>query len=766
MMDTAPSTEMLAVHLDLHLDPSGVLRVSLGEPGRVRAEGWLAADVVLAWWADMRPLRDALDVERQLVLAGALNSGAPVGGVVVPSLPGDLEAQTGRVLGEVLRPDAVFGAWQRVQSAAQSSDRVLLLLVSVVGHPDPAGQGPDRAALCALPWELLRPPESPAILETSKLGFVVRLLDGASRPRLAQRRSLEIHHLVAAPDDPECLGLDAAARDIYQGLGPAVPCLDLRVETPSLQGENFRVLVVITHGHETLRGLQLLIDGVPAPTSEGLRQLPPLSAYDLVLVCVCFGAVPGVKDNPALPELLLSAGARVVVAAQLALPVDHALALIRTLMAALVRGEQLGTALVRCRSLIQSNEPWLFHRWWNLRAHCVCADALSVRSGAVDPHEEILDTTHEEEARELADFYVAHRLKRPAATSPARVSALHRRLRSGGTPRAGDVLGRRYQLDQCLGEGRLHQTWLAMDLYEPDRTRVALKILRPRLAENTSARTAFCEAAALMARIDKGEPSGSVLDSAQEDDPFLFYPVRYYRQIVRSALDLQGQRAYQRRVLVLRLLQIVARMHSHGISRLGLTMSNVYLFLRDEAQLSVRVGDYGYAPMRRGAVEVMEPSGPCLAPEARSIRTPLDPRVDVYAAGVLALLLLTGYEVDTSKSKDLKAALAMIESDDRRRVIRRAVERDPAKRFPDGRALLDAWVACPEAKDSVHGRARPIIGKRWAGLLIVVLVLGVLALFGPWDGAARLAVDVVLDRCDARMITTDDVQRITVTCSR
>jgi eukaryotic-like serine/threonine-protein kinase len=310
------------------------------------------------------------------------------------------------------------------------------------------------------------------------------------------------------------------------------------------------------------------------------------------------------------------------------------------------------------------------------------------------------------------------------------------------TGRPIELLAGRYALEEELGRSGSGVLWQARDtvLERP----VAVKILRPELADQPSFAERFAEETRIVAGVASARLA-ELLDTG---------PERGITYLIREHVPGQSLRAHLRRHgplpsaraarVVAGLLDALAPAHRAGALHLDLKPENVILSPEGE----VTVTDLGIgATVRaacsgREAAEVLSPTVD--PPELRNGGTP-DRRTDVYLAGAVLFEALTGRAPEAERPlpgsiqgapKALDAALARAlapNPDDRPEdaaafaaALRTVAEQAPAEGGPDertrrtGRSGLRGWLLVPT-----------LIAAAAVATIIAGLSLGRLEFGGP-----------------------------------
>jgi serine/threonine-protein kinase len=217
-----------------------------------------------------------------------------------------------------------------------------------------------------------------------------------------------------------------------------------------------------------------------------------------------------------------------------------------------------------------------------------------------------------------------------------------------------------------------------------------------------------------------------------------------------------------RAALVRDVARALGHAHARGVVHRDVKAANVLVDAAGRARLT----DFGIGTagdldrLTRSGMIIGTPRG--MAPEqAMSARDRVGPPTDVWALGVVLHEALTGEHplFGQDEPESLLAAVEVIVTRTPRgprdvdptvsgpldAVVRRALAREPAERFPDGEAMaaaLDRALAAPGARARLRRRGRgPLVAL--AGLAALVLVGGVLAWRARGERDTRAAKDVI-----------------------
>lgn len=201
-----------------------------------------------------------------------------------------------------------------------------------------------------------------------------------------------------------------------------------------------------------------------------------------------------------------------------------------------------------------------------------------------------------------------------------------------------------YKLDRLLGEGGMGQVWLARRADGLYQRRVALKLLRPGLAD-PNLRQRFTRERQILARL--GHPHiARLLDAGISSDNQPYLALEYVEgEPITDWCRAHDLDVEARLNLFLQVCEAVSHAHANLIVHRDLKPSNILV----DAQDQPRIIDFGIATaLERGDLTRMTTAGsvlgtlPYMSPEQLDGGTRADPRWDVYALGVIAYELLGG----------------------------------------------------------------------------------------------------------------------------
>ena len=262
------------------------------------------------------------------------------------------------------------------------------------------------------------------------------------------------------------------------------------------------------------------------------------------------------------------------------------------------------------------------------------------------------------------------------------------------------------------------------------RRSVAVKLIHPRLAEDPG----FAEALAREARRVAGLSERGIaclLDTGEQDG--VIYLVREYApgSSLRDRLDTAGPATPSDAVRIgVAALGALADAHDRGVLHLALDLDDVIVCDDRVCLIDFGIGA-AVASSRPGEATTLL-GDDHLAPEQAAGAEP-DARTDVYAVASLLFELITG-EPPRGRTSPRNVRPDVPRALDR--VLARALDPDPVRRFPDARAFADALARSVEAESvdaSDEGRATSLF--TWIGVPLVVAGIAVVAIaLGLWMG--------------------------------
>ncbi|MEO8139972.1 MAG: serine/threonine-protein kinase, partial [Gemmatimonadota bacterium] len=209
--------------------------------------------------------------------------------------------------------------------------------------------------------------------------------------------------------------------------------------------------------------------------------------------------------------------------------------------------------------------------------------------------------------------------------------------------RLSAALSDRYTIERELGAGGMATVYLAQDL-KHDR-KVAVKVLRPELAASMGVER-FAREIAVAARLVHPHILG-LIDSG-ESDGFFYYVMPFVEgETLRDRLARSGEMPVHEAVRLLgEIADALAVAHKAGVVHRDIKPENILLSGRHAMVMDFGVAKAvteasGRQQLTTAGVALGTPA--YMAPEQATADPQIDGRVDIYALGVLAYEMLTGY---------------------------------------------------------------------------------------------------------------------------
>lgn len=260
-------------------------------------------------------------------------------------------------------------------------------------------------------------------------------------------------------------------------------------------------------------------------------------------------------------------------------------------------------------------------------------------------------------------------------------------------------LAQRYRLDRPIGRGGMGEVWSGHDLRlaRP----VAIKLLRPDMAQNTEARQRFeAEATAAARLVDPHVVA--IFDTGEDSDvPYIIMEL-LSGETLRDKLDRGPLDSAQTRAIANQLLGALTVAQEAGIVHRDIKPSNV---LRG-APHQWKFGDFGIAKSLEAATDLtmtgLVPGTPAYVAPERLAGEAATPAADLYSLGVVLYEALSGrrpFDGDTPMAAmhAIRAAepppLDQVRPDvdpDLAAAVMRAMQRDPSRRFASAATMRAA----------------------------------------------------------------------------
>jgi len=277
-----------------------------------------------------------------------------------------------------------------------------------------------------------------------------------------------------------------------------------------------------------------------------------------------------------------------------------------------------------------------------------------------------------------------------------------------------------YRILSALGSGGMGEVYLAEDTKLG--RRVALKVLAPGVAADPERRDRFEREARAVAALN--HPNIVTIHSVEEDNGVPFLTMELVEgKTLGEIIPPEGLPIDSFLAIAIPLADAVAAAHERGITHRDLKPANVMV----SVDRRVKVLDFGLAKLRDtvvGADESTFLATSRLTTEGRIMGTvaymspeqaegkPVDQRSDVFSLGILLYEMATGkkpFQGDTNMSilsailKDTPQSVTDLRADlppELARIVRRALQKDPAVRYQSARDLRDDLQALKQDVDT------------------------------------------------------------------
>jgi eukaryotic-like serine/threonine-protein kinase len=284
-----------------------------------------------------------------------------------------------------------------------------------------------------------------------------------------------------------------------------------------------------------------------------------------------------------------------------------------------------------------------------------------------------------------------------------------------------------YRLKEVIGFGGMGTVYLAEHVLL--RRPCAVKLIRPDQAGDPQTLLRFereVQATATLTHWNTIE----IFDYGRSDDGTFYYVMEYLPGMnLEDLVERHGPLPPERAVHLLRqVAQALREAHGIGLLHRDIKPSNIFATERGKVYDVAKLLDFGlvktFGP-EAGSVKLTRDgaftgSPAFMSPEQAAGREQLDARSDIYTVGAVAYFLTTGQlPFDRPSTLQMLHAhayepfVAAPEFDgampaDLQRVIRRCLEKDPGRRYPDAATLDQALGACESA-----GRWTPERAEEW-----------------------------------------------------
>lgn len=281
-----------------------------------------------------------------------------------------------------------------------------------------------------------------------------------------------------------------------------------------------------------------------------------------------------------------------------------------------------------------------------------------------------------------------------------------------------------YQLRDKIGSGGMGEVYLAE--HQLLKRPCAIKLIRPDRAGEASALARFEKEVRATARLTHPNIV-DIYDYGATADGTFYYVMEYLQGMTLEELsDLYGPQPAGRVIYLLRqACEALAEAHGAGLIHRDIKPANLFAARRGGRYDFIKLLDFGLVKEQdvdSGTMTLRQTHTPpgtpqFMAPEQINGERPVDHRIDLYAIGGVAYLLLTGraaFEGESAAAvmiaatRDPVVPPSKIRSDvpeDLERIVLRCLAKEPDGRFADALELERALASCRSAGDWDHTSA-------------------------------------------------------------
>jgi serine/threonine protein kinase len=337
-------------------------------------------------------------------------------------------------------------------------------------------------------------------------------------------------------------------------------------------------------------------------------------------------------------------------------------------------------------------------RWQQIKA--VLAEAMEMPTGDREAFIERAAAGDTDLRREVRSLLAVARATEEGSIISHFVPSTDRALQSI----LATALGQQFEIVRPLGQGGMGAVYLARER-ALDRF-VAVKVLRPDLADTETSRERFRREARVAAQLS--HPNILPLHTFGEVSGIWYFVMGYVRGVtLAERLRIEGRLPSEeaQRILI-ELTGALEHAHAHGVIHRDIKPANILL---DEQTGRAMLADFGISKVH-GATDSLTGTGVIIgtpdymSPEQSLGAPTVDERSDIYSLGAVAYTMLTGRVpfADAkpnemvfrrlSESPPAISTLAPSVDPDLAAIVMRCLEREPAQRWQSARDLRDALV--------------------------------------------------------------------------
>ena len=337
-------------------------------------------------------------------------------------------------------------------------------------------------------------------------------------------------------------------------------------------------------------------------------------------------------------------------------------------------------------------------RWQQIKT--VLAEAMEMPTGERDAFIDSASGNDTDLKREVRSLLAVAQATEDGSISSHFVPSTDRALQSI----LATALGQQYEIVRPLGQGGMGAVYLARE--RALERFVAIKVLRPELAETESSRERFRREARVAASLS--HPNILPLHTFGEVSGIWYFVMGYVRGVtLAERLRIEGRLPGEevQRILI-ELTGALEHAHAHGVVHRDIKPANILL---DEQTGRAMLADFGISKVH-GANDSLTGTGVIIgtphymSPEQSLGAPTVDERSDIYSLGAVAYTMLTG-RAPFADSKPNEMVFRRLSEDplpvvtltpsvdpDLSAIVMRCLARDPGGRWQNARALRDALV--------------------------------------------------------------------------
>ncbi len=305
----------------------------------------------------------------------------------------------------------------------------------------------------------------------------------------------------------------------------------------------------------------------------------------------------------------------------------------------------------------------------------------------------------------------------------------------------GAVLSKRFKLTRLIGEGGMGAVFAAESLgpmssgsgnYPVDAKQFAIKVLRPEFIGDIDVLARFVEEGRTCQRLIHPNIL-RVFEAAQAEEGTPYIVMELLEGVPLSAYTANGGRVPMQQALTILqgILAGLAAAHAQGIVHRDLKPENVFLAREPNGQFQIKLLDFGIAKVMdtAGGMGSRTRTGALLGTPAymspEQVKNPrdVDPRSDLWSAGVMTWEMLTGRVAFPAPTEYARLAAVMTLNPDTLEkvdpnlssispIVERAMQKDMTRRFSSAlemaRALPVGTTSPSATTDTSRGHGIPL----------------------------------------------------------